>query len=204
MLPARPFWLSLAVGLAIKTSGAKPVPDPCALIAGKIWVLPKEARECMSSFPLDTSIRANVSCIFIKWTIFILLTLLLTNFQIIEVVNKTLEFHTSVNYQIQAPPPFDEDVHEDLVADLARISKGGYSSEFDFHIDIYRSFKRVNDGHCGVYNYCYDCEQPIPEQYAITISSCLFSIICHLYSTSIGSVDDKWWLSACSYCTRSI
>lgn len=87
--------------------------------------------------------------------------MLLTNFQIIEVVNKTLEFHTSVNYQIQAPPPFDEDVHEDLVADLARISKESYSSEFDFHIDIYRSFKRVNDGHCGVYNYCYDCEQPI-------------------------------------------
>jgi hypothetical protein len=115
----------------------------------------------------------------------------MTNFQIIEVVNKTLEFHTSVNYQIQAPPPFDEDVHEDLVADLARISKESYSSEFDFHIDIYRSFKRVNDGHCGVYNYCYDCEQPMHGQYAIRISSCLFSIICHLYSTSVGSVDDK-------------
>ena len=79
--------------------------------------------------------------------------------QIIEVVNKTLAFHTSVNYQIQAPPPYDKDVHEDLVADLARISTESYSSEFDFHIDIYRSFKRVNDGHCGVFNFCYDCEQ---------------------------------------------
>ena len=109
----------------------------------------------MSSFPLDESIRKNVSCIFIKC-----ITLSLTKFQIIEVVNKTLAFHTSVNYQIQAPPPFDEDVHEDIVADLARISKESYSSEFDFHIDIYRSFKRLNDGHCGVLNYCYDCEQP--------------------------------------------
>ena len=65
-----------------------------------------------------------------------------------------------MNYQIQAPPPYDEDVHEDLVADLARISKESYFSEFDFHIDIYRSFKRVNDGHCGVFNFCYDCEHP--------------------------------------------
>ncbi|KIM40180.1 hypothetical protein M413DRAFT_446340 [Hebeloma cylindrosporum] len=134
MLVGRPFWLSLVVCLVIETSGAKPVPDPCAIIAGKTWVLPKEARDCMSSFPLHESIRTNI----------------------IEVVNKTLEFHTSVNYQIQAPPPFDADVHEDLVADLARISKENYSSEFDFHIDIYRSFKRVNDGHCGVYNYCFD------------------------------------------------
>lgn len=84
------------------------------------------------------------------------LTLLCT--QIIEVVNKTLAFHTSVNYQIQAPPPYDKDVHEDLVVDLARMSEESYSSEFDFHIDIYRSFKRVNDGHCGVFNFCYDCE----------------------------------------------
>jgi hypothetical protein len=156
MLRRRPFWLSLAVCLAIEISGAKPVPDPCAIIAGKTWVLPKEARDCMSSFPLDESIRTNVSCIFITLVLHLPLTLL----QIIEVVNKTLAFHTSVNYQIQAPPPFDKDVHEDLVADLDRISKESYSSEFDFHIDIYRSFKRVNDGHCGVFNFCYDCEQP--------------------------------------------
>jgi hypothetical protein len=90
----------------------------------------------------------------------IVLTLLFPNAQIVEVLNKTLAFHTSVNYQIHAPAPFDLDVHEDLVADLARISEQTYSSEFAFHIDIYRSFKRVNDGHCGVYNYCYDCEQP--------------------------------------------
>ena len=57
-----------------------------------------------------------VYTIFIKWTLTVL-SLLFTNFQVIEVVNKTLAFHASVNYQIQAPPPFDEDVHEDLVAD---------------------------------------------------------------------------------------
>lgn len=76
--------------------------------------------------------------------------------QLIEVVNKTLAFHTSVNYQIQAPPPYANDVHEDLLADLARINQTEYPSEFDLHLDFYRSFKRANDGHCGVYNYCYD------------------------------------------------
>ncbi|KAF8161177.1 hypothetical protein B0H34DRAFT_781781 [Crassisporium funariophilum] len=113
---------------------AKPTPDPCAAIANKKWVLPREARACMTFFPLDPLVKANI----------------------IEAVNKTLAFHTSSNYQIQAPAPYENDVHEDLAADLVRISEQTYSSDFDFHLDIYRSFKRVNDGHCGVYNLCYD------------------------------------------------
>ncbi|KAG6832421.1 hypothetical protein H0H87_001581 [Tephrocybe sp. NHM501043] len=113
--------------------GALPI-DPCASIAGKKWVLPLEARACLSAAPVEPTIKANI----------------------IEVVNKTLAFHTSVNYQIQAPPPYDRDVHEDLKADLARISFQSYTSDFALHLDVYRSFKRVNDGHCGVYNYCYD------------------------------------------------
>ncbi|KAF8622711.1 hypothetical protein AX15_006802 [Amanita polypyramis BW_CC] len=110
------------------------VQDSCAEIAGKRWVLPSEARACLTSFPVDPVIKSNL----------------------IEVVNKTLAFHTSANYQIQAPHPYQSDVHEDLLADLARISQKDYASEFDLHLDFYRSFKRVNDGHCGVYNYCYD------------------------------------------------
>ncbi|KAF8345916.1 hypothetical protein F5887DRAFT_1061550 [Amanita rubescens] len=111
-----------------------PVHDPCAKVAGKKWVLPSEARACLTAFPVDPVIKSNL----------------------IEVVNKTLAFHTSVNYQIQAPPPYANDVQEDLLADLARINQTEYASEFDLHLDFYRSFKRVNDGHCGVYNYCYD------------------------------------------------
>ncbi|KAH9485462.1 Peptidase S41 family protein ustP [Psilocybe cubensis] len=128
-------WIWLALGSLLANVDALSISgDPCAAIAGKKWVLPKEARACLSSFPLDPLIKANV----------------------LEVVSKTLAFHTSTNYQIQAPPPFDNDVHEDLVADLERIRAQAYASEFDFHKDIYYSFKRVNDGHCGVYNYCYD------------------------------------------------
>ncbi|KAF5321011.1 hypothetical protein D9619_001895 [Psilocybe cf. subviscida] len=129
------------VGLCIAASIVERViasvaqrPDPCAAIATRKWVAPIEARACLSYFPVDPVVKANI----------------------IEVVNKTLPFHASVNYQIQAPPPFDKDVREDLVADLARISAKNYPSEFAFHLDIYRAFKRTNDGHCGVYNYCYD------------------------------------------------
>ncbi|KAJ8077341.1 hypothetical protein PM082_001771 [Marasmius tenuissimus] len=108
--------------------------DPCAAIGNKKWVSPSEARLCLSSYPVDPVIKANI----------------------LEVVNKTLAFHTSTNYQIQAPPPFEDDVHEDLHRSVARISQQEYASEFEFHVDLFRTFKRVNDGHCVVINYCYD------------------------------------------------
>ena len=37
------------------------VRDTCAEIAGKKWVLPGEARACMSAFPVDPVIKSNVS-----------------------------------------------------------------------------------------------------------------------------------------------
>jgi len=126
--------------------------DPCAAIASKKWILPREARACMSATPVDPRLKANVG----EWVLRQAIARL-TDRQLVEVVNKTLAFHTSVNYQIQAPEPYLDDVHENLKADLARITQQGYPSDFDLHLDIYRSFKRANDGHCGVYNYCYDC-----------------------------------------------
>ncbi|KAI0714792.1 hypothetical protein C8Q76DRAFT_728141 [Earliella scabrosa] len=108
--------------------------DPCAAIGGKKWVSPAEVRACFTSFPVDPVVKANI----------------------IEVVNKTLAFHTSTNYQKLAPPPFTLDVHEDILADLARISHQKYANDFDLHIDLSRSVKRLNDGHCVYINYCYD------------------------------------------------
>lgn len=78
-------------------------------------------------------------------------------FKIVEVLNKTLAFHTSVNYQRQAPPPF-EDIHEDVHADLVRISSQSYASDFELHLDLVQSLKRLVDGHCFYMNLCYDCE----------------------------------------------
>ncbi|KAF9501589.1 hypothetical protein BDN71DRAFT_1379783 [Pleurotus eryngii] len=121
--------LTLAAGISAHAKG-----DPCAEISGKKWVSPREVRACFTSFPVEPLVKANT----------------------IEVLNKTLAFHTSANYQIQAPEPFARDVHEDLHTDLARISNQNYSSDFELHVDLFRTFKRVNDGHCAYINYCYD------------------------------------------------
>lgn len=75
--------------------------------------------------------------------------------KIVQVINKTLAFHTSVNYQLKAPEPFTADVHEDLLGDLARIEKQFYRSDYDLHIDFSRTLKRLNDGHCVWINSCY-------------------------------------------------
>ncbi|KAF8811657.1 hypothetical protein BYT27DRAFT_7183799 [Phlegmacium glaucopus] len=108
--------------------------DPCAVIGGQKWVAPQDVRACFTSVKVDESIKANI----------------------IEVINKTLAFHTSVNYQILAPEPFSADVHENLLADLARIQQQNYHSDFDLHIDLSRTLKRLNDGHCVWINSCFD------------------------------------------------
>lgn len=61
-----------------------------------------------------------------------------------------------MNYQKRAPEPFTQDVHEDILADLARIGRTGYHSEFDMHVDLSRSVKRLMDGHCVYIDLCYD------------------------------------------------
>lgn len=71
-------------------------------------------------------------------------------------MTKTLAFHTSVSYQVRAPEPFTADVHEDILGDLARIERTNYGSEFDMHVDLSRSVKRLMDGHCVYINMCYD------------------------------------------------
>ena len=79
-------------------------------------------------------------------------------------MNKTLAFHTSVNYQKLAPWPFTFDVHEDLLRDFARIQHQEYASDYDLHLDVSRTLKRLNDGHCVYANYCYDCAFPLASR----------------------------------------
>jgi hypothetical protein len=134
MLASLLFTLAWIATLSYATGVSTLHTDPCAIIAGKKWVSPKAVRQCFASFKVEEASKANI----------------------IEVVNKTLAFHASVNYQIQAPEPFATDVHEDLLGDLARISSQNYTSDFDLHIDLSRTLKRLNDGHCVWINRCYD------------------------------------------------
>ena len=108
--------------------------DPCAKIAGQKWVSPRDVRACYSSFPVDQKEKSNI----------------------IEVINKTLAFHASTNYQIKAPEPYTSNVHEDLLATLAKIGRQTQKNDYDLHIGLSRTLKRVNDGHCVWVNYCYD------------------------------------------------
>jgi hypothetical protein len=86
------------------------------------------------SFPLNNTLKNNV----------------------LDVVNLTFNFQTSINYQIQAPAPFAQDVHVDIAAELQRIRAQQYASEFDFHIDLSRTIKRLQDGHTVYLDFCYD------------------------------------------------
>ncbi|KAF7296131.1 Peptidase S41 family protein ustP [Mycena kentingensis (nom. inval.)] len=107
--------------------------DPCAAIAGQKWVAPSAALRCLRNFPVDDAVKAST----------------------IQTLNRTLAFHTSVNYQLQAPAPF-ADVHEDIHRDLARIQDTEYPTAFDLHLDLYYSFRRLADGHCTTLNLCFD------------------------------------------------
>ncbi|KAF9525913.1 hypothetical protein CPB83DRAFT_858837 [Crepidotus variabilis] len=136
ILSALKTWVSAAtlVGAALAAeSDVASQGDLCSKIASvKKWVAPNDVRACFQSYKLNEKIRSNI----------------------VEVVSKTLPFHTSVNYQRQAPPPFEE-IHEDLPGDVERISKKKYNSEYDMHIELSRAFKRLNDGHAAWVNYCY-------------------------------------------------
>ncbi|KAJ8073815.1 hypothetical protein PM082_012093 [Marasmius tenuissimus] len=107
--------------------------DPCSTIAGQTWVSASDVRACYKALPFNTTIRDNI----------------------VQVVNKTMAFHTSTNYQVQAPAPF-EDIHEDIIGTLARISSQTYASDFDLHVDVATSTRRMGDGHSVYVNMCYD------------------------------------------------
>jgi len=54
---ARLVVLALTALLAV---AGESVNDPCAAIAGKKWVHPAEARACLTAFPVDPVVKANV------------------------------------------------------------------------------------------------------------------------------------------------
>lgn len=49
------------VSAALAALGTAAASDPCAAIAGKKWVAPKDVRACFTSFQVDPEIKANVS-----------------------------------------------------------------------------------------------------------------------------------------------
>ena len=145
-------------------------PDPCAAIAGKEWVAPSDVRACFTSFKVDPVEKENVGA---NYNLAYLtpsqpVINIFSDHQIVSACTKILNFHASTNYQIRAPQPFTNDVHEDLVRDLQRINGTRYPNDLLFHIDVSRSFKRLNDGHALYINFCYDGKKPSKVRFTPT------------------------------------
>lgn len=121
--------------------------DPCVAIAGQIYVVPSKLLSCLTSVNTFSYLLSHL--LFHNVTHHYHIALLhLTqpsettcvcsfslkpefwckSLQIVDVVSKSLNFHTSVNYQLSAPPPFT-DVHVDIIAELARIRQFEYESD---------------------------------------------------------------------------
>ncbi|KAG9075946.1 hypothetical protein FS749_012331, partial [Ceratobasidium sp. UAMH 11750] len=128
------FALGLSVAaLAAAASEEVREPDFCEAVSAEGWYKPSEVVKCLRSFKSIALLRNNI----------------------VDTVSKTLNFHTSVSFHLNMPDPFTES-KVDIQAELRRIQATNYDSDFDFHLDLSKSVKKLNDAHAGYVNYCYD------------------------------------------------
>ncbi|KAJ7756929.1 hypothetical protein B0H16DRAFT_1537435 [Mycena metata] len=111
--------------------------DPCAVVAGQLFVLPADALACWKSFPFNETLRQNV----------------LTNN-----IARVFDFFTFEDYYLDSPPPFQEST-ANIRAGLARINTTKYKTDYDFNIDLYNFITQLNDGHTRWFPNCYGTYQ---------------------------------------------
>ncbi|KAI0827410.1 hypothetical protein BC628DRAFT_1418509 [Trametes gibbosa] len=121
--------------------------DPCAKIAGKSFMPPLDALACMKSFPFNETLRQNV----------------------LTVVSRVFDFYTFEDYYLNSPAPF-QDSTTDIRAELARINRTHYETDFDFHKDLYDFTNRLNDGHTRWFPDCHTQFQNILPAPIVTFS----------------------------------
>ncbi|KAH9849012.1 hypothetical protein C2E23DRAFT_841425 [Lenzites betulinus] len=106
--------------------------DPCTKIAGKTFMSPPDALACMRSFPFNETLRQNV----------------------LQVVSRVFDFYTFEDYYLNSPPPF-QDSTVNIRAELARINRTSYKTDFDFNLDLFNFVNGLNDGHTQWQPGCY-------------------------------------------------
>jgi len=79
-------------------------PDPCAKIAGLLFVDPADAIACQKSFPFDENLQQNV----------------------MSVVSRVFDFYTFEDFYYNSPAPFQEST-KDIRGEIARISGTQYA-----------------------------------------------------------------------------
>ncbi len=87
----RPFtrftWFALLLALLTRPAfAALTHDDPCAKVAGRIFVDPADALACLKSFPFNETLRQNV----------------------LSVVSGVFDFYTFEDFYSNSPPPFQE------------------------------------------------------------------------------------------------
>ncbi|KAI0075954.1 hypothetical protein K474DRAFT_1317140 [Panus rudis PR-1116 ss-1] len=130
-------FISILPALAFGAPGA-PQADPCAKIAGQQFVVPKDALACLKSFPFNATLHQNV----------------ITN------VARVFDFFTFEDFYLKSPPPFQEST-ANIRAELARINRTVYKTDYDFNRDVYNLTTRLNDGHTRWFPNCYTTFQNI-------------------------------------------
>ncbi|KAF7366694.1 TSPc domain-containing protein [Mycena sanguinolenta] len=107
--------------------------DPCAVIAGKSFMLPSDALACLKSFPFNETLRQNV---------------------LTDTISRVFDFYTFEDYYLDSPPPFQEST-VNIRAALAAINTTKYATDYDFNVDLYNFVTRMNDGHTRWFPDCY-------------------------------------------------
>ncbi|KAJ3795714.1 hypothetical protein GGU11DRAFT_210774 [Lentinula aff. detonsa] len=133
MLPLQSLASLAAVVTSYHQAFAAPAPsDPCAAIAGKLFVLPADVLACERSFPFNETLRQNV----------------------LTTVSRVFDFYTFENWYLDSPPPFQESTNN-IRANLTRIKTTQYETDYDFNIDLYDFTTQLNDGHTRWFTNCY-------------------------------------------------
>jgi hypothetical protein len=78
--------------------------DPCAKIAGRIFVDPADALACLKSFPFNETLRQNV----------------------LSVVSGVFDFYTFEDFYLNSPPPFQEST-TNIRSQIKRINSSSYA-----------------------------------------------------------------------------
>jgi hypothetical protein len=78
--------------------------DPCAKVAGQIFVDTADAIACQKSFPFNETLRQNV----------------------LSVVSRVFDFYTFEDYYLKSPAPF-QDSTTDIRAEIRRINSTRYA-----------------------------------------------------------------------------
>ncbi|KAF8270058.1 hypothetical protein EI94DRAFT_1771038 [Lactarius quietus] len=156
MLFSRPIYsvlLPTLLGRGLLATAAKPAhsADPCVKVAGLQFADPADAIACQKSFPFSEVLRQNV----------------------LTVVSRVFDFYTFEDFYLNSPPPFQEST-TDIRAEIARINRTYYATDYDFNLDLWDFTTQLNDGHTRWFPECYNAYQNVLPAPVVILDNGIF------------------------------